>query len=182
MKSVKPETSQKYWSGYFANVDIDFASVYKRKNYMYKDRKMAEFNFKLIHNILPCNMNLHKWKKKTYNTCTICNVIEDIPHMLYECAYAKTIWDKLNINRTVMITASEVILGSGSSDNDIMITTFISYFIYKTWLKNSFDNCPRDIKTAIMLLKCYLKRVYETYLHLKCNSLCQELKRVIDTL
>ena len=35
--------------------------------------KLKEFNFKVMHGILPCNSNLKKWKLKESDVCDICN-------------------------------------------------------------------------------------------------------------
>ena len=42
-------------------------------------------------------------KRKTTDKCTLCNTKEDIPHVLYECIHAKTIWNKLNLSESLYI-------------------------------------------------------------------------------
>ena len=44
--------------------NIDFESVYTNKITHIKDLKIAEFNYKVLHNILPCNKNLKIWGKQ----------------------------------------------------------------------------------------------------------------------
>ena len=51
--------------------------------------KLKEFNFKLLHGILPCNRNLEKWKLKNNDVCSLLRTIE---HLLYDCTYVKPIW------------------------------------------------------------------------------------------
>ena len=43
------------------NHDIDFEYVYKCKIVNIRDKKLDETNFKIMHGILPCNVNLVKW-------------------------------------------------------------------------------------------------------------------------
>ena len=149
---------------------------------MLKDKKLSEFNYKVLHNILPCNVNLLKWKKKLSDICSICNTVEDIPHMLYHCVYAKKIWDKLNCGNDIYISDFDVIIGNDLSDIDIHILSFITYFIYKMWLKHSFNDESRDIDTVLHLLKVELTYIYKVYCTLQCHVLCEALQHVIDLL
>ena len=57
------------------------------------DKKLREFQFKLLHNILPTNKKLYKYKLKDTNTCDVCNTNpESIDHLLWECGTCKTIF------------------------------------------------------------------------------------------
>ncbi|MCP3887247.1 MAG: hypothetical protein GY702_00005 [Desulfobulbaceae bacterium] len=170
------------WQNYFDNNDICYRIVYLKKIAMINDKKLAEFNYKILHNILPCNDNLYKWKKKNTDKCTLCNTKENIPHVLYECIYAKTIWNKVNLSGNSVFSAADVILGTHLGIPDVFITTCISYFIYKKWLRNSFDNVPRNINGVILSLKIELQHVYAIYSHLKCKELCGRLKEAIQLL
>ena len=40
----------------------DLKTIYKHRVSFVKDRKMAGFNYEMLHDILPCNLNLVKWK------------------------------------------------------------------------------------------------------------------------
>ena len=96
IKKSKPDRIQTYWINYF-DIDVEsFDNIYTRKVKRIKDKKMSEFNFKILNNILPCNMNLLKWKRKDSDLCSLCNVPEDIPHMLYYCKCARSIWDAIH--------------------------------------------------------------------------------------
>ena len=54
-----------------------------------KDNKIAEFNYKVINNILACKLNLYKWKIAQASNCDICGKTQDIIHLLYQCQNAK---------------------------------------------------------------------------------------------
>ena len=72
------------------NVRIeDFEKAYLLKVLRIKDKKISEMNFKILHNILPCNKNLNLWKKSNSVNCTICSQEETIEHLLYSCHYAQ---------------------------------------------------------------------------------------------
>ena len=57
-----------------------------------KEIKLKEFNFKLLHGILPCNRNLEKWKLKSNDQCDVCSLPQTIEHLLYDCTYVKPLW------------------------------------------------------------------------------------------
>ena len=118
----------------------------------------------------------------TSDTCLLCNVVEDIPHMLYHCVYAKHIWDKLNMYGNLVISDVNVILGTNLNDKDILIVTFISYFIFKMWLKNSYENIPRNVSNLQHLLKIDLKRIHDIYECLHEQDLCTQLRHLLDIL
>ena len=42
------------------------------------DKKLAETNFKILNNILPCNRNLRKWGKSDTDLCCFCQEEENI--------------------------------------------------------------------------------------------------------
>ena len=57
-----------------------------------KDKKLAETNFKILNDILPCNRNLFKWEKSDTNLCLFCQEEESVSHLLYDCICAQKIW------------------------------------------------------------------------------------------
>ena len=62
---------------------IDFANLYVRKIKLMPDKKLAEFNFKVLQVILACGLNLNRWGKVENKLCRICKVTHDIPHLLF---------------------------------------------------------------------------------------------------
>ena len=114
--------------------------------------------------------------------CDICNVVEDIPHMLYYCRYAKIIWDRINLHSAIPLSAKEVILGINLNQTEVAIVTFISYYIYKKWLKFSFEGVPRVTETMTLLLKTYLQRLHDQYMYLHCQNICSKLSQIIQAL
>ena len=181
-KINRPVAIETYWSNLFNNMNIEFGTVYRNKIAVIKDKKMAEFNLKILHNILPCNANLYKWKQKPSDLCSTCNVVEDLPHMLYHCVFAKIIWDKVNLYSNLTLLDTDVILGVNLSPCENLIVTLISYHIYKMWLRQSYDNVPRNVLTVLHQLKLELRHIHELYSHLHCEELCGKLQHVISIL
>ena len=63
--------------------------IFTRKVSREKEIKLKEFNFKLLHGILPCNVNLKTWRIKDDNSCDLCNLPQTLEHLLYKCAYVQ---------------------------------------------------------------------------------------------
>ena len=53
--------------------------------------KLKEFNFKILHGILPFNSNLKKWKIRSVDVCDVCYQMRTIEHLLYGCCYVKAL-------------------------------------------------------------------------------------------
>ena len=71
---------------------INFNKVYTQKIKLVDDFKLAEFNYKVLHQILACNDNFKKWTISDTNLCDVCKEQQDIPHLLFTCRLAQNIW------------------------------------------------------------------------------------------
>ncbi len=92
VKKVETNVHEVYWKNCLDIDDDSFKKCYHRKIVKCFDKKLAEFNFKILHNILPCNSNLKKWKKFNDENCRLCKEKEDIKHLLYTCMFSYRIW------------------------------------------------------------------------------------------
>ena len=61
-------------------------SILKRKLIDIKEIKLREFNFKISHNVRPCNEILHKWRVKQ-DKCNLCDKVQTTVHLLSECVF-----------------------------------------------------------------------------------------------
>ncbi len=57
---------------------LAFEYLFQTKVKNIYDSKIAEFNFKVFHGILPCQKNLVKWKVETDKSCPRCKGEHDI--------------------------------------------------------------------------------------------------------
>jgi len=121
--------------------DEDIIKVYLKKIQHMKETKLKEFNFKLLHGILPCNLNLYRWKIKTSDVCDVCQEVQTLEHLLYECTYVKPLWDIVGQLFSLSIDYN-VILGINNHDISFIVS-ILSYCIYKEWLILSLENKSR---------------------------------------
>ena len=150
--------SEVYWQSIFELEDDDFRRVYVQKIANVKDKKVAEFNFKMLHNILPCNVNLVRWKKKENKSCNLCGEDENIVHLLFYCNFARCLWRQLSQVLNMSIEIQDIITGSGCSPEIDFLISLFAYLIYKQWLCESLNDIKRVpnmcLKKLFPDLKC----------------------------
>jgi hypothetical protein len=57
-----------------------------------RDTKKKTFQYKILFNLIPCNLYLHRIKRSDTNLCITCNKLDDLEHYIYECNQVKPIW------------------------------------------------------------------------------------------
>ena len=140
---VLPPRSNVAWREQFINKEIDFERVYYKKVVEIKDLKLAETNYKLLHNILPCGENLRKWRKRPNAICDICGAHDTVCHLIFECIYAREIWDFVHHILDSEINLFDIVCGTDISNHNNFIISVFVYLIYKEWLVLSLDNKVR---------------------------------------
>lgn len=149
----------KYWSQIlkitFSHEDIKLICLGKIISINYN--KLQEFNYKVLHNILPCGNLVNKWDRSVSDTCTICNVKEDVYHMLYDCVLAKRIWNYINIKLNVNIDINVFIYGSDNNEVNY-ITSLISFLIFKFWILCNKNIWQRHIRNILPFILSELKQ------------------------
>ena len=73
--------------------------------------KLKEFNFKLLQNIVPCGRILSKWKANISENCNVCNEIETVRHMLFECERVKQLWIVISQILLYSIKWKDIVIG-----------------------------------------------------------------------
>ena len=80
-KSTLPKSTSK-WQTEF-NEDVNWNTIAKNKINKQCEIKIAEFNYKILNNILASNQNLFKWGKCPTSKCIYCDEINhDSKHLL----------------------------------------------------------------------------------------------------
>ena len=146
----------------------DFAPIYKRKIKYIVEHKIAEFNYKLLHLILPCNKNLKKWGKQETDLCSICGITEDIPHLIFNCTHAANIWKNIQRTFSQNLNLSKILLGVGEIVFDT-VTSIIAYLIYKEWLVSNHNCNVRKWGNSCVYFKIDLKTRSKIYLYMRQN-------------
>ena len=176
---------QAFWCDVF-NKDINFTSVYNNKVTKMSDVKLAETNFKILHNILPCGENLVKWKKKNDDKCSLCCEKETIIHMLYKCKYVNPFWRIVEDALSIVIDIESIFLGIDEHIDKINLNTCISvivYVIYKSWLESSLTDKARNLNNIIKDFELQIKYYRDIYNKTRClKDVCAKLKLITDNI
>ena len=60
-----------------------------------RETQLREFQWKLLHRLLPCNKYLFYWKKVDSMHCNLCHVTDSLEHRYLFCDIARTLWAKI---------------------------------------------------------------------------------------
>ena len=92
---VRPISERRWCKKFnFEYKSYSFQQIYIKKVKHPKISKFAEFNYKLLHNMLITNEGVNKWNKDISKDCEYCLEIEDIEHKIFNCKLVKPIWNK----------------------------------------------------------------------------------------
>ena len=100
-----------------------------------EDKKIAEFNYKLLNNILCNNLYLSKWNANKTSTCETCNKDENTKHLIFDCLNSIRIWEIISISLSIDIQWKHVIVGFYNERNKkcTSLNTLISYVAYRIY-------------------------------------------------
>ena len=154
----KVSSATKYLRQYCDIDDVNY--IYTERVWLEKEIKLKEFNFKVLHGILPCNKNLKQWKIRMSDCCDVCEEIQTIEHLLWNCRYVKSLW---KIVESVLDTKLnfDLILGINNSCKEPYVLTLVSFLVYNEWLMLSLENKFRNNRIVLEYYK------HELVLHLK---------------
>ena len=160
-----------FFHPYCIENDIDEATIFVRRVCQEKEKKLKEFNFKVLHGIMPCGVNLKKWKIRNTSSCDVCDKEQTIVHLLFECEYISGLWAKVKQALDTDSVCGSVICGTldGNYQNNNIVITLVSFLIYKDWLLHSLDNKKRPSLFNMEIFKSELQlrmKIYE-----KCNMI-----------
>lgn len=158
------------------NEDINFNDVFTKQIKDIKNKKLAETNFKLLHNILPCNKNLKRWRKKDSDLCDICLLPENCSHLVFNCEYARIIWNFVREKTGYDFTYKDIIIGKGQCKAINEFKSLVCYIIYNDWLKSSLKNQDRKKENALIKFNKEIQYWCTLYGALKMEELTEILR------
>ena len=134
-QKVESPYQENIWRKVFQDLhDINFEKIYISKIKFCPDSKLAEFNYKLLHLILPCLVNLNKWRIVDDIMCPLCFVKHDIIHLLFRCTKAQAVWKSVNSKLNTNLSLFDVVCGCADNPALNFFISVASFCIYKEWL------------------------------------------------
>ena len=156
-KKAQKNYLENYWRQLF-NYEkgiLNWKVVYKQKVKSVKYVKLAEFNYKVLNNIVPCGKIVSHWDESISKYCCRCNVVQDCKHLLYTCPIFKSIWDKVGSILKINIKWKHIVIGFGIFDVDEKIVTSrnflisnIAYILFSIYSKH-FDKFEQETSNSV---------------------------------
>ena len=91
---VKPGV-ETYWETFFQK-ELSWPEIWKDRVTNVKERRLAQFNFKLLYKLHMTNKNLCRFKMTDSSLCYKCDSEENYYHLFYDCIYSQTFWEKFS--------------------------------------------------------------------------------------
>jgi hypothetical protein len=118
----QPPVSQNYWKRNFDISGTAFSDMYIRKIKNENIKMIADFNYRLLHNLLVTNKLINKGKANYSSACCVCETEETVEHMLYTCSSVTKIWNLFENNFKCKLNWKLLLLGYNYGSN---FTNFI---------------------------------------------------------
>jgi hypothetical protein len=145
------------------------------------EKKVAEFNFKLLNNILCNKIFLKKIKKTESEMCELCkNHIEDNEHLIYCCENVKHIWEITSQTVKFDINWKHICIGFYVEQNSKIVTlnnliSTIATVIYKYKMCCRIKEIEESTERTLIHIKSSLKMYSNVY-----KKINIDLSRIFD--
>jgi len=128
---------------------IDFWNdIYLRKVKVFPVKKIAEFNFKILHNTFYSGYMVNRWNKACSANCKYCGILETPKHLLFECKRIKALWEKVGRILKINIAWKHIVIGVNDTNTNSQIInmciSIVAYSINCLWIKCSMSNTPYE--------------------------------------
>lgn len=101
-----------------------------------KEIRLRELQWKIIHNIYPTNILLHKMKVVDSKDCSFCrNTIDYIEHFFYECGQVKPLWEHIenllmvHVQRRIKLSLQTVMFGMNKNDLSVDEFEYVNHIL-----------------------------------------------------
>ncbi len=125
------------WSRDF-DMEADWGQIYMNQVWKLTDKKLAEFNYKLLCNIICTRSLISKWNKNIHANCTHCGKKQSVKHLLFECDRCENIWALIGSILNVEIRYKHIVVGNRIESDYIrcrnLVISYITYAIFKFWI------------------------------------------------
>ena len=123
--------------------------IYQRKVVNIPVKKIAEFNYKLLLNILATASVVSKWNPKLKSDCLRCEKPMTPKHLLFECEKTKLLWSKLERAINIDLTWKQCVIGITGTNliarSYNLCISLCLYAIYALWVRCSAETmCYED--------------------------------------
>jgi hypothetical protein len=75
------------------NIEEETWKIIFKIPHILKDTKIRAFQYKLLFNLIPCNLYLLRIQRSDTDKCNTCQCLDDITHYFYECQTLQRFWN-----------------------------------------------------------------------------------------
>ena len=167
---------------------ISWTLIYTQKISNIIDKNVAEFNYKLLHNLLSNRYLASKWNREIDKKCTLCrNDIENNRHLIYECQNVSQIWHIVGIVLRFDVKWKHIIIGFYDEINSktILLNNIISFIgcrIYKYKMSCRIKGENESCQNMISHVRLSLMNFYKVMLRLNTDFQPMIIKKIYDLL
>ena len=125
--------SKNFWQRKY---DIDITKHFSIAKQTTTETRLKVLHFKILHNIYPTNIILHKMKIKENHLCETCLETDYLEHFFVECKLVKEFWKSMtsliqrDINKNIDLTPENIIFGISATNNREYTNREIKYINY----------------------------------------------------
>ena len=163
-------------------------SIYFHKIENVVDKNIAEFNYKLLNNLLCNNFYLSKWKRDISNKCSHCkHIIENTEHLVFSCANVKNVWNTVANILKIDLRWKHVIIGFYHENNSKVkllnnVISFVALKIYKYKMYCRLEQIVESERHISMHIKNCLSFWYQVLLLTNSKININIIKVIADIL
>ncbi len=169
-KKFEKNYMQRKWELDFNIESTRWKHIYKDRIWDVKDKKLAEYHYKLISNILCTKSVISKWNKNMDSSCPLCRQRHTVKHLLYECEKIKHIWAIIGNILKVDISYKHLIIGDHANNDFIkarnLVISYCSYAIYKMWVMSENKKINLENTCILSFIK---KDIFSRTLYTECK-------------
>lgn len=175
-KKFQPPIYQSFLSRTFDIEKMSWRHIYENKVKKMYEKKIAEFNYKLLNNLLCNRAYLQKINRSVSDLCTNCNnSIENNEHLIFQCENVRKIWNFTSLVLKFNVVWKHILIGfyfernkKINDLNNIISTLATIIYKYKMFcrLKNIEENMheiEKHVKTSLKYYSLVYKRLNNQY-------------------
>ena len=143
-------------------IDLDNWKTVFRYYASIKDTRMKAFQFKILNNIVPCNLYLKRIGRSDTDKCPSCNELDDLGHYFVVCPETRLVWNQLSnwwknvANQEVTLTERDILLGLESRPVKLIMQSQLDDIIMATKWK-IYANKQLGIDTCFYQILCAIR-------------------------
>ncbi len=148
------------------DMTFKWSSIYNNKVWDVKEKKLSEFNYKLLCNILYTKSTISKWNPNIDINCDYCNEPQTPRHLIFECPRVNNLWKLIGTCINLDISYRHIVVGNTVTNQIIcsrnLLLSYVAYGIYKFWVmsENGKVNFVNDSLQKFIRLDLFKRSVY----------------------